>query len=73
MEAVLGIIGGSGLYDLPGIGTRRVAAGREPWGEPSDDILFAELGGLSCASSRATGAVIGCRPAASTTAPTSTR
>jgi 5'-methylthioadenosine phosphorylase len=46
MEAVLGIIGGSGLYDLPGLERaewRRVAG---PWGEPSDDILFAELGGL---------------------------
>jgi 5'-methylthioadenosine phosphorylase len=46
MEAVLGIIGGSGLYDLPGLEQaewRRVAG---PWGEPSDDILFAELGGL---------------------------
>ena len=46
MEAVLGIIGGSGLYDLPGIERaewRRVGG---PWGEPSDDILFAEFGGL---------------------------
>ncbi len=46
MEAVLGIIGGSGLYDLPGLEHaewRRIAG---PWGAPSDDILFAELGGL---------------------------
>jgi 5'-methylthioadenosine phosphorylase len=45
-EAVLGIIGGSGLYELPGLRDsewRRVAS---PWGEPSDDILFAELAGL---------------------------
>jgi 5'-methylthioadenosine phosphorylase len=44
--AVLGVIGGSGLYDLPDLEKaewRRVAG---PWGEPSDDILFAELGGL---------------------------
>ena len=46
MEAVLGIVGGSGLYDLPGLENaawRRVGG---PWGEPSDDILFAELAGL---------------------------
>ncbi len=46
MEAVLGIVGGSGLYDLPGLESaawRKVAG---PWGEPSDDILFAELAGL---------------------------
>ena len=46
-KTVLGIIGGSGLYDLPGLDERR--AGRHvesPWGKPSDDILFAELDGL---------------------------
>ena len=46
MNAVLGIIGGSGLYDLPGLKEpewRRVAS---PWGAPSDAILFAELDGL---------------------------
>ena len=45
-KAVLGIIGGSGLYDLPGLEKpewRRIAG---PWGEPSDDILFAGLAGL---------------------------
>jgi 5'-methylthioadenosine phosphorylase len=47
MKAVLGIIGGSGLYDLPGLanaGWRRI---KSPWGEPSDDILFAELDGAA--------------------------
>jgi 5'-methylthioadenosine phosphorylase len=45
-KSVLGIVGGSGLYDLPGLEKaewRRVAS---PWGDPSDAILFAELGGL---------------------------
>jgi 5'-methylthioadenosine phosphorylase len=45
-QSVLGIVGGSGLYDLPGLEKaewRRVAS---PWGEPSDQILFAELSGL---------------------------
>ena len=37
-KAVLGIIGGSGLYDLPGVEDvieRRVST---PWGEPSDAL-----------------------------------
>ncbi len=46
MEAVLGIIGGSGLYDLPGLENAEWRPIESPWGEPSDAILFAELGGL---------------------------
>ena len=45
-QSILGIIGGSGLYDLPAFERpewRRVAS---PWGTPSDDILFAEVAGL---------------------------
>jgi 5'-methylthioadenosine phosphorylase len=44
-EAVLGIIGGSGLYDIEGLtGThwRRVAS---PFGETSDEFLFGRLAG----------------------------
>ncbi len=41
---VLGIIGGSGLYDLPGLtDTRWVAAGT-PWGAPSDELFRGRLG-----------------------------
>ncbi len=46
MEPVLGIIGGSGLYDLPGLEGAERRRVQSPWGEPSDDILFAELDGL---------------------------
>ncbi len=45
-EAVLGIIGGSGLYDLPGLEKSEWRRVNGPWGEPSDEILFAELVGL---------------------------
>jgi 5'-methylthioadenosine phosphorylase len=45
-KAVLGIIGGSGFYTLPGLGERRWEAISTPWGEPSDKILFAEIDGL---------------------------
>ena len=44
---VLGIVGGSGLYDLPGLRKatwRKVAS---PWGEPSDELLFGDLEGRS--------------------------
>jgi 5'-methylthioadenosine phosphorylase len=46
MKAVLGIIGGSGLYNLPGLKNPRWQAVSSPWGEPSDEILFAEIDGL---------------------------
>jgi 5'-methylthioadenosine phosphorylase len=46
MQAVLGIIGGSGLYELPGLGNPEWRRVESPWGEPSDEILFAELNGL---------------------------
>lgn len=45
-EAVLGIIGGSGIYDLPGFSAGTWRAVESPWGTPSDAILFATLEGL---------------------------
>ena len=45
-KSILGIVGGSGFYNLPGLDNptwRRIAS---PWGEPSDEILFAEIAGL---------------------------
>jgi 5'-methylthioadenosine phosphorylase len=46
MQSVLGIVGGSGLYDLPGLSNANWTKVSSPWGEPSDDILFAEIDGL---------------------------
>ncbi len=43
---VLGVIGGSGLYDIPGLTDPRWEAMAGPWGEPSDHLLFGELGGV---------------------------
>jgi 5'-methylthioadenosine phosphorylase len=37
-RAVLGIIGGSGIYDLPGLENAREEAIRSPWGEPSAPV-----------------------------------
>jgi 5'-methylthioadenosine phosphorylase len=41
---VLGIIGGSGLYDLPGLTGVRSQTVRTPFGDPSDPILLGRLG-----------------------------
>ena len=41
---MLGIIGGSGLYDLPGLSGIRSEAVRTPFGDPSDQILLGRLG-----------------------------
>ncbi len=45
-RSVLGIVGGSGLYDIPGLEKARWERVASPWGEVSDDILFAEIDGL---------------------------
>ena len=45
---VIGIIGGSGLYDIPGLERREKRRVETPWGPPSDDLLFGELGGVKC-------------------------
>ena len=46
MKTVLGVIGGSGLYDLPGLDNARWETIASPWGQASDAVLFAELAGL---------------------------
>ncbi|HKH28949.1 MAG TPA: S-methyl-5'-thioadenosine phosphorylase [Sphingomicrobium sp.] len=43
-EAVLGVIGGSGLYDLPGLEDVREECIESPWGEPSDTLCFGRIG-----------------------------
>jgi 5'-methylthioadenosine phosphorylase len=48
-EAVLGIIGGSGLYEIDGLENKRWERVESPWGEASDELLFGELDGLKLA------------------------
>jgi 5'-methylthioadenosine phosphorylase len=43
-KAVLGIIGGSGVYDLPGLEDVREEAIASPWGEPSDALRIGRIG-----------------------------
>jgi 5'-methylthioadenosine phosphorylase len=48
-KSVLGIIGGSGLYDLPGMENKRMEAVESPWGEPSSKVHMGEIAGLPVA------------------------
>jgi 5'-methylthioadenosine phosphorylase len=43
---VLGIIGGSGLYEIDGLQNRRWVKVETPWGEPSDELLTGTLDGV---------------------------
>jgi 5'-methylthioadenosine phosphorylase len=45
-KAVLGIIGGSGVYDLPGLEKTQAKSVSSPWGEPSGPLLTGEIAGL---------------------------
>ena len=45
-KAVLGIIGGSGIYDLPGLEDVREERVASPWGEPSGPLLVGQIAQL---------------------------
>jgi len=45
-NAVLGIIGGSGIYDLPGLEDVRDEMVESPWGQPSAPLRRGSIGGL---------------------------
>jgi 5'-methylthioadenosine phosphorylase len=45
-KAVLGIIGGSGIYNLPGLENVRDEALQSPWGEPSGPLRCGTIAGL---------------------------
>jgi 5'-methylthioadenosine phosphorylase len=44
--SVLGIIGGSGIYDLPGLENVREERVQSPWGEPSGALRIGTMAGL---------------------------
>ena len=48
VEPVIGLIGGSGLYDIDGLEERRWEQVETPWGAPSDALLFGRLAGVRC-------------------------
>jgi 5'-methylthioadenosine phosphorylase len=43
-EAIVGVIGGSGVYHLPGLTDLREEAVSTPWGDPSDSLRFGRVG-----------------------------
>src|SRR5512140_2628990 len=45
-KSVLGIIGGSGIYDLPGLANVREERIESPWGEPSGALRIGDIAGL---------------------------
>jgi 5'-methylthioadenosine phosphorylase len=45
----LGVIGGSGLYDMPGLSDLETRAVETPWGSPSDDVVIGTLQGTRTA------------------------
>ena len=72
-KAVLGIIGGSGIYDLPGLENVREEQHREPVGRAVRRRCgSARSPACRWCSCRATTRATGCRPPTSTTAPIST-
>ncbi|GAB4289207.1 MAG: S-methyl-5'-thioadenosine phosphorylase [Roseovarius sp.] len=46
---MIGVIGGSGLYDIEGLEDARRVAVDTPWGTPSDEIVTGKLGGVAMA------------------------
>ncbi|MDA8048484.1 MAG: S-methyl-5'-thioadenosine phosphorylase [Rhodospirillales bacterium] len=48
VEPLVGIIGGSGLYDIEGLEEKRWQRLHTPWGSPSDQLLFGRLDGYRC-------------------------
>ncbi|HAW48625.1 MAG TPA: S-methyl-5'-thioadenosine phosphorylase [Roseovarius sp.] len=48
-ETMIGVIGGSGLYEIDGLGDARWQEVETPWGTPSDAILTGTLDGVAMA------------------------
>ena len=43
-KAIVGVIGGSGVYHLPGLTDLREEPVATPWGDPSDSLRFGRVG-----------------------------
>jgi 5'-methylthioadenosine phosphorylase len=48
IQPVIGIIGGSGLYDIDGLANKVWRKVATPWGDPSDELLEGTLAGVRC-------------------------
>jgi len=49
MDTTIGIIGGSGIYEIDGLEEAEWVAVESPWGTPSDEILTGRLNGVKMA------------------------
>jgi len=49
MDRMIGVIGGSGLYEIDGLEDAAWVSLQTPWGAPSDQILTGALGGVKMA------------------------
>jgi 5'-methylthioadenosine phosphorylase len=49
MQTMLGVIGGSGVYEIDGLAGAGWVKARSPWGRPSDDVLLGHLNSLPVA------------------------
>jgi 5'-methylthioadenosine phosphorylase len=47
-DIIVGVIGGSGIYDIEGLADREWRSAASPWGEPSDELLSGTLGNTRC-------------------------
>lgn len=73
VQAAIGIIGGSGLYNIEGLERVREVRVRTPFGVPSDAVVTGVLGGVRVAFLSRHGRGHRINPEASITAPTFTR
>ena len=72
-EPRIGIIGGTGLYDLEGFTRQKWVKVKTPFGPPSDDLLTGKLAGRNVVFLAATDAATASCLANSIIAPTSGR
>ena len=49
MKPMIGVIGGSGVYDIAGLEGASWVKVKTPWGSPSDEVLLGRLGGIPMA------------------------
>ena len=49
MQTMIGVIGGSGVYDIAGVEGASWVRVKTPWGAPSDEVLVGRLGGVPMA------------------------
>ena len=48
-QTMIGVIGGSGLYQIDGLEGASWVKVKTPWGAPSDEVLVGRLGGVPMA------------------------